>query len=200
MVFDQLHPSNFVETNSGNDAPTACFGPRNIRNQPSREAPGVLLQQKYITETDPELSVDFNLPFRNSIRQVEMLRLMYDKLDEDQKKVINGKISSITEGKVILGPIAEYDNNDTIKYEAHGNGLYGLNKNGDYIGDGIMGSDGIIIGKGSEKEKQNENGSQKMITMYDPSTKSFITEPIGIVGILLMIMCFFIIFNASRQR
>jgi hypothetical protein len=101
-MIDQLHPSSFVEVNPGDAAPTSCFGPRNIRNQPSRETPGILLQEKYIPNTDPQVAVSFNLPFRNSIQQIELLKSMYGKLDPEQQSVINQKIADITEGQVNL--------------------------------------------------------------------------------------------------
>jgi hypothetical protein len=90
---DQLHPASFVETQD-------CEGPRDIRNQPSRETPGVLLEEKYITEQDPQLSVDFNLPFRNSLKYVDMLNIMFDKLDPDQKKIVLSKMSFLQKDHV----------------------------------------------------------------------------------------------------
>jgi len=71
-----LHPSGFIET--GN-----CTGPRLVRNQPSRESPGVLLDSvtdKYVTE--------FTVPFRNSVRSLKTLKMNWDKLDPEQQKLI----------------------------------------------------------------------------------------------------------------
>ena len=103
---DQLHPASWTETSDGTAAPTSCFGPLNIRNQPSRETPGILLQNKYIPETDPSMSVNFNLPFRNSISHVDMLKIMYDKLNPEQQTVINNKIAEITKDSVIIDSTA----------------------------------------------------------------------------------------------
>jgi hypothetical protein len=71
-----LHPSGFVETGS-------CSGPRYTRNQPSRETPGVLLNEitdKYV--------VEFNVPFRNATRSLKELKSNWDRLDPNQKKSI----------------------------------------------------------------------------------------------------------------
>ncbi len=83
---DQLHPSSFVEVGS-------CTLPRNIRNQPSRETPGILLADKY--SSPDESSVDFNLPFRSAMYQTKMLEMMYKRLDPEQKKIINDKLGFI---------------------------------------------------------------------------------------------------------
>jgi hypothetical protein len=85
-MMDQLHPASFVETQE-------CVGPRDIRNQPSRETSGVLLEDKYITETN---QVDFNLPFRNSLKYVDMLNVMYGKLNSDQKKIVLSKMTFLS--------------------------------------------------------------------------------------------------------
>ncbi len=83
---DQLHPASFVDTGF-------CMGPRNIRNQPSRETPGILLADKY--SSPDESSVDFNLPFRSAMYQTKMLEMMYKRLDPEQKKIINDKLGFI---------------------------------------------------------------------------------------------------------
>jgi len=80
---DQLHPASWTETGF-------CESARNIRNQPSRETPGVLLADKY--SSPDESSVDFNLPFRSAMYQAKMLEMMYKRLDPDQKKIINDKL------------------------------------------------------------------------------------------------------------
>lgn len=154
-MLDTLHPSGFIET-----GPETCDGPRYIRNQPSRETPGILLQDKYITEPNnsnsTSSSVDFNLPFRNAIRNTLMLQSMYDKLDHDQQIVINDKIRSITRGSVNL--------------ESTGEDQYPIQDS--------------IYNNLSNPENQNIQ-------------KSFITQPIGIIGIILFVLC--ILFIIGRQ-
>jgi hypothetical protein len=71
-----LHPAGFVETGG-------CDGPRYVREQPSRETPGITLQdvsEKYIK--------DFNVPFRNTARLLRSLQINWDKLsDQDRNQV-----------------------------------------------------------------------------------------------------------------
>lgn len=72
----ELHPSGFVETG-------VCAGPRYIREQPSRETPGVLLNDvtdKYVTE--------FNLMYRNAFRSLKELESNWKRLSSEQKKDI----------------------------------------------------------------------------------------------------------------
>ena len=144
-MLDTLHPSGFIET-----GPETCDGPRYIRNQPSRETPGILLQDKYITEPTQSAhsSVDFNLPFRNAIQNTIMLQSMYDKLDPEQKIVIDNKIRDITHGSVNLDQVQD---------------------------------------------------PQSMINIGDigslTNQKSFIMEPIGIIGIVLFVLCLLFIIN-----
>lgn len=84
MSTSVLHPSAFLETSGG------CSGPQNIRNQPSRETPGTLLNSvtnKYVTE--------FTVPFRNSVRSLKTFKLNWDKISsEDQEKI-----------KAMIGPM-----------------------------------------------------------------------------------------------
>ncbi len=150
MVMDQLHPSGFVET--GN---SECVGPRLIRNQPNRESPGVLLSEKYIVgETPEKISVDFNLPFRNSIQNTNMLKMMYDKLDQSQKNIINEKISQIV--------------------------------NGSNFNDTDIDIDDI------------QNKSSKIEQFIEPKIKSLLYEPIGILGLFLILLCMYIFFNRNK--
>lgn len=58
-----------------------CVGPRYTRTQPSRETPGVLLDDKYI--------VEFNLPYRNLVRYVKEVEKDWSKLTDEQKQIIN---------------------------------------------------------------------------------------------------------------
>ncbi len=101
----ELHPSGFVETGQC----SGCDGPRYIPIQPSRETPGILLADKYIAEFDkmdnengPDKdmafsgpSVDFNLPFRNSIMYSKQLQNNWTKLDQEQQSYISSMISNI---------------------------------------------------------------------------------------------------------
>jgi lipopolysaccharide export LptBFGC system permease protein LptF len=71
---DILHPAGFIETGG-------CQGPRLVRNQPSRESPGVILNEvtdKYVT--------GFNLPIRNSIRILKQLKFNWNKLSDTDKE------------------------------------------------------------------------------------------------------------------
>jgi hypothetical protein len=80
-MLDPLHPSGFVETGS-------CKGPRYVRTQPNREQAGVMLVDKYITPQLPDVPISFNLPYRNSLGCLETLSTMFDKLNDDQKRVV----------------------------------------------------------------------------------------------------------------
>lgn len=76
MGISVLHPSGFIETGG-------CSGPRRVRNQPSRETPGVILSEvtdKYVTE--------FTVPFRNAVRSMKDFKLNWDRLDDGQKTQI----------------------------------------------------------------------------------------------------------------
>lgn len=107
---DVLHPSGFVETG-------VCSGPRRARSQPSRETPGVLLADKYVVEWDEADSgvvatsegqggvfqgtaVDFNMPFRNSIRSIKELSASWSRLFPDQRAVLSAQYLS---GATFLG-------------------------------------------------------------------------------------------------
>ncbi len=71
-----LHPSGFIETGG-------CAGPRYVREQPSRETPGILLNEvtdKYVAE--------FNLPYRNVYRSIKDLQNNWDLLDQTQKDAV----------------------------------------------------------------------------------------------------------------
>ena len=71
-----LQTDSFVETQG-------CNGPKNIRNQPSRESSGVIMtdiQDKYITE--------FTLPYRNIDRYIKEIANSWDRLDKDQRNKI----------------------------------------------------------------------------------------------------------------
>jgi hypothetical protein len=77
-VVNVLHPAGFVETGS-------CSGPRLLRIQPSRETPGVLLNdvtEKYVSE--------FTVPFRNSVRTLKTLKMNWEKVpDSDKEKIMS---------------------------------------------------------------------------------------------------------------
>lgn len=76
-----LYPSGFVETGY------PCDGPRYIRNQPSRESGGILLDEKYGT--------DWNLPYKNLLGFVKQINNQWDRLNDEQKKIITDMISII---------------------------------------------------------------------------------------------------------
>lgn len=76
-----LYPSGFVETGY------PCDGPRYIRNQPSRESAGILLNDKYGT--------DWDLPYKNLLTFVKQINNQWDRLNDEQKKIITDMISII---------------------------------------------------------------------------------------------------------
>ncbi len=79
-VSSVLHPAGFVETGG-------CSGPQNIRNQPSRESAGILLNEvtdKYVTE--------FTVPFRNSVRSLKTFKLNWDKISSEDKEKIKAMV------------------------------------------------------------------------------------------------------------
>ena len=87
-----LHPSGFIETQG-------CIGPRLIRNQPSREEPGILLNEvtdKYTTE--------FSVPYRDAYRTLKTLKKNWDLLDDNQKNALETIIgvNMIQEGPPII--------------------------------------------------------------------------------------------------
>lgn len=89
----ELHPAGFVETGSCN-----CDGPRYVPIQPSRETPGILLSDKYITEFNKAENMpdsDFNLPFRNSVMYTKQLKSNFELLNDDQKMEIKQMIGEI---------------------------------------------------------------------------------------------------------
>ena len=90
MSTDILHPDSFIETGS-------CAMLR-TRNQPSRETPGILLADKYITEFD---KVDFNGPFRGAIQNVKELNKNFAKLDQNQK-------NSVASDFLVGGPFYDF--------------------------------------------------------------------------------------------
>lgn len=73
-----LHPAGFIETGT-------CEGPRYVRSQPSRETPGILLNEvtdKYVSE--------FTVPFRNSVRALKTFKMNWDKVpDTDKDKIMS---------------------------------------------------------------------------------------------------------------
>lgn len=73
-----LQTSSFIETEG-------CSGPNYIRNQKSRESPGILMteiQDKYIPE--------FELPYRNVLRYIKEVENNWNKLDSNQRlSIIN---------------------------------------------------------------------------------------------------------------
>lgn len=88
MSADVLHPAGFIETED-------CIGPRLVRDQPSRESEGTLLNEctaKYLGH--------FNAPFTGAYNMLKSLKLNWERLDNKQKKDL----------LVILGPI----NNELI--------------------------------------------------------------------------------------
>lgn len=71
-----LFPSSFIETEE-------CEGPRFVRTQPSRETPGVLLNEcsdKYIPE--------FELPYRNLASYIKSLQASWIRLTDEQKELV----------------------------------------------------------------------------------------------------------------
>ncbi len=72
-----LHPAGFIETGT-------CEGPRYVRSQPSRETPGVILNEvtdKYVSE--------FTVPFRNSTRALKTFKMNWDRVpDSDKEKIM----------------------------------------------------------------------------------------------------------------
>jgi hypothetical protein len=86
MGISTLHPSGFVETGG-------CSGPRLIRNQPSRETPGVLLNEvtdKYVTQ--------FTVPFRNSTRALKDFQLNWERTSPEERKQILDMVGSVDAG------------------------------------------------------------------------------------------------------
>ena len=70
-----LHPPAFVETGG------SCDGPNYTRNQPSRETPGIIMNEiddKYISE--------FELPYINVKRYAKEIKNNLNRLSEEQKK------------------------------------------------------------------------------------------------------------------
>jgi len=77
-MINVLHPAAFIE----NNAP--CPGAYYTREQPSRETPGVLLNDvtdKYVTE--------FTVPFRNVVRTIKELQINWARIsDQDRQNII----------------------------------------------------------------------------------------------------------------
>ena len=72
-----LHPPGFIETAGG------CEGPRYVRSQPSRETAGVTLN-----ECETKYNPQFKLPYRNISRYISELGQSWDKLTENDKKLV----------------------------------------------------------------------------------------------------------------
>lgn len=90
MSISVLHPAGFIETGD-------CSGPRLVRNQPSRESGGTLLNEvtnKYVTE--------FTVPFRNAVRSLKEFKLNWDRINDEQKQSI----------MKMVGPFVEQDKQD----------------------------------------------------------------------------------------
>lgn len=84
-----LHPSGFVESAG------SCSGPRYIRSQPSRETPGVLLNEceaKYIPA--------FELPYRNITRYIKEIQDSWDKINpNDKEQIYNNLLKNLPQLK-----------------------------------------------------------------------------------------------------
>lgn len=91
--------NSILQTDSWVETAEDCDGPKRIRNSPSRENPGILMneiQNKYITE--------FELPYRNVSRYIKEIGNDWNRLDNQQRIEVKkafqtmglvGKISDI---------------------------------------------------------------------------------------------------------
>ena len=75
-----LHPPGFVETGD-------CNGPRYTRSQPSRESGGILLN-----ECEAKYESEFKLPYRNISQYVKSMQTNWNRLTEEDKKVVTEDI------------------------------------------------------------------------------------------------------------
>jgi hypothetical protein len=89
MGISVLHPAGFVETGG-------CSGPRLIRNQPSRETPGVImsdLSDKYVTQ--------FTVPYRNAVRSLKDFKMNWALISPEEKKQIIQMVEPFSDSKTI---------------------------------------------------------------------------------------------------
>jgi len=96
-----LYSDSSLETGS-------CTGPRYTRNAPSRETPGVLLNEvtdKYVTE--------FNLPYMNVARYVKEMDSNWSKLSPEQKTIILQSIAKFQADKNLVEQEDTFANDGT---------------------------------------------------------------------------------------
>ncbi len=109
---DTLYPDSFVETGS-------CDGPRRTRNQLSRETPGILLEDKYISEFGP---IDFNQTYRD-------IYMIWSKLDDNQRNRILSEFNrqqgqkqeqkqEQTQGQQMIKKVESFDNSESTSPES----------------------------------------------------------------------------------
>jgi len=130
-----LHNAGFIETGPG------CDGPRYTRGQPSRETPGVLLN-----EVTDKYVVEFNVPFRNAFRSIKDLKKNWNLLDEKQKSAIidiigplanTGKTEEIVSIDDMKGPLSTQSN--LVPNESR---AFSINDN---VGETVLPVYGLII-------------------------------------------------------
>lgn len=73
-----LQTDSWVETEGG------CSGPKNVRNQPSRESQGVLMTE----QLSNKYANEFDLPFQNLSRYIKQINNNWDRLTPEQKNMI----------------------------------------------------------------------------------------------------------------
>jgi hypothetical protein len=88
-----IQADSFIETGS-------CDGPRYNRNAPSRETPGVLMNEmdKYTTE--------FELPYRNVERYIKEIGNNWNRLDKKQRSLVKTSFQNMG----MLGKIESFGN------------------------------------------------------------------------------------------
>ena len=90
-----------IETN-------VCTGPRYTRTAPSRETPGILLNDvtdKYVTE--------FNLPYMNVARYIKEIDSNWTKLNQDQKNIILQSIAKFQQNQLQIQTQDTFANDGT---------------------------------------------------------------------------------------
>jgi hypothetical protein len=78
-----LQTDSWVETGGG------CSGPKDVRNQPSRESCGVLMTE----ELNDKFANQFNLPMRNLSRYIKEINSNWDQLRPEQKDIISRQLN-----------------------------------------------------------------------------------------------------------
>jgi hypothetical protein len=180
----ELKPSSFVETGS-------CTGPRYIRNQPSRETAGVLLDSvtdKYVTE--------WTLPYTNMVAYTKELNNDWKKLDKTQKEVVANSLSLFlyqNPDAVITGIMSDKDKENALNALAQRTEKFGSDPLGDMYSffDSNNGSisqllTGIVKGKSTPKVKEELH-----TWIYNNSYYKIDNE--HILGTVIMLVIFLLI-------